>query len=194
MFSLPNLLTMSRIVVIPLLVASFYIDSPETRWVALGLFSIAGISDFFDGWLARRWNQVSSLGRFLDPIADKLLVASVLMMLVAFNRVSEWSVLPAVVILGRELLVSGLREFLAELRVGLPVTRLAKWKTAFQMLALPVLLVGDAAPEWLPAKPVGEVFLWVAAALTMITGWDYLKAGLAHMTATPTPTDAKDAP
>lgn len=187
MFSLPNLLTMSRIVVIPLLIASFYIEAPEARWVALVLFALAGISDFFDGWLARRWNQVSHLGRFLDPIADKLLVASVLMMLVAFDRVSEWSVLPAVIILGREILVSGLREFLAELRVGLPVTKLAKWKTAFQMVALPVLLVGDGAPDWLPARPIGEIFLWVAAVLTMITGWDYLKAGLGHMTAEPTP-------
>lgn len=185
MFSLPNLLTMSRIVVIPLVVVTFYFDSPTVRWVALGLFTAAAISDFFDGWLARRWNQVSSLGRFLDPIADKLLIAAVLFMLVAFNRVSEWSVLPAMIILIREILVSGLREFLAELQVGVPVTRLAKWKTAFQMIALPVLLVGNAAPYGIPGQWLGEGFLLIAAVLTVITGWDYLRAGLAHMRAHP---------
>jgi cardiolipin synthase len=184
-FSLPNLLTMFRIVVIPLLVATFYIEGPMVRWIALAMFALAGVSDFFDGWLARRWNQVSSLGRFLDPIADKLLVAAVLLMLVGFDRVSAWSVLPAVVILCREILVSGLREFLAEIQVGVPVTKLAKWKTAFQMVALPVLLVGSAAPAWLPAQPIGEVFLWVAAVLTMVTGYDYMKAGLKHMSANP---------
>lgn len=181
MFSLPNLLTMSRIVVIPLVVITFYIDSQEARWVAVALFALAAISDFFDGFLARRWNQVSSLGRFLDPIADKLLVASVLMMLVGFERVTQLSVLPAVVILCREILVSGLREFLAEIRVGMPVTKLAKWKTTFQLAALPLLILGDKAPYDLPARPVGEVLLWVAAALTIITGYDYLKSGLRHM-------------
>lgn len=185
MFSLPNLLTMSRIVVIPLVVATFYVDSTLTRWIAVGLFAAAGISDFFDGWLARRWNQVSSLGRFLDPIADKLLVAAILFMLVAFNRVSEWSVLPAMVILCREILVSGLREFLAELRVGVPVTKLAKWKTTFQLVALPVLLIGNAAPYGIPGQLIGEGFLWFAALLTAITGWDYLRAGLSHMRAHP---------
>lgn len=179
--SLPNLLTLFRIVAIPLLVATFYFDSPAMRWLALGLFSLAGISDFFDGWLARRWQQVSSLGRFLDPIADKLLVASVLMMLVAFRRVDEWGILPALVILCREILVSGLREFLAEVKIGLPVTNLAKWKTAAQMVALPVLLVGSAAPAWLPAEQIGSGLLWLAALLTAITGWDYLRASLHHM-------------
>lgn len=186
-FSLPNLLTLSRIVVIPLVIATFYVDGVEARWVALGLFVLAGISDFFDGWLARRWNQVSSLGRFLDPIADKLLVAAILFMLVAFDRMSQWSVLPAVIILCREILVSGLREFLAELQVGVPVTKLAKWKTTFQLVALPVLLIGNAAPYGIPGQLIGEVFLWVAAVLTMVTGWDYLRAGLAHMRAHPVP-------
>jgi len=180
--SLPNLLTLSRIFVIPLVVATFYVDSPEARWTALVLFALAAVSDFFDGWLARRWNQVSALGRFLDPIADKLLVAAILFMLVAFDRMSQWSVLPAVVILCREILVSGLREFLAELQVGMPVTKLAKWKTTFQMIALPLLLIGDAAPYGIPGQSLGEVFLWVAAVLTIITGHDYLRAGLRHMT------------
>ncbi|GAB3439691.1 CDP-diacylglycerol--glycerol-3-phosphate 3-phosphatidyltransferase [Insolitispirillum peregrinum] len=183
MFSLPNLLTMSRIVVIPLVIATFYFDSVESRWLAVILFGSAAISDFFDGWLARRWNQVSALGRFLDPIADKLLVAAILMMLVGFGRLSHLSLLPAIIILCREILVSGLREFLAELRVGMPVTKLAKWKTTFQLVALPVAVMGDMAPWGIPARELGEVLLWIAAALTMITGYDYLKAGLKHMSA-----------
>jgi len=179
--SLPNLLTLSRIVVIPLVVAAFYADGAWARWAACGLFVAAAVTDWFDGWLARQWNQVSAFGRFLDPIADKLLVAAVLFMLVAFDRVTPPSLLPALVILLREILVSGLREFLAEVRVGMPLTRLAKWKTAFQMLALPLLLVGEAGPAAWPVQQVGEIALWVAAALTMITGWDYLRAGLRHL-------------
>lgn len=195
MFSLPNLLTMSRIVVIPLLVATFYFESLDPwimRWTAWALFTVAGISDFFDGYLARRWNQISALGRFLDPIADKLLVAAILIMLAGFERIAPVSYIPAVIILCREILVSGLREFLAELRVGMPVTKLAKWKTTFQMLALPLLLLGDLNPWGVPTYWAGEVCLWVAAVLTTITGYDYLTAGLRHMRAQDTrpPEDA----
>ena len=189
--SLPNLLTLSRIVVIPLVVATFYLDAPEARWAACGLFVAAAVTDWFDGYLARSRNQVSNLGRFLDPIADKLLVGSVLFMLAAFHRLSLPSILPALVILMREILVSGLREFLAEVRVGMPVTRLAKWKTGLQMVALPVLLVGDAGPAVLHARVLGEVCLWVAALLTLVTGWDYLRAGLEHMRAHPAPSAAE---
>ncbi|MGE5518201.1 MAG: CDP-diacylglycerol--glycerol-3-phosphate 3-phosphatidyltransferase [Bacteroidota bacterium] len=181
MTSLPNLLTLSRIVAIPLVVATFYVDGALARWIACGLFVAAAITDWFDGYVARSRNQVSALGRFLDPIADKLLVAAVLLMLVAFDRVSPASVLPALVILLREILVSGLREFLAEIRIGMPVSRLAKWKTAIQMVALPVLLVGDVGPHELPVRLIGEICLWVAAVLTMVTGWDYLRSGLKHM-------------
>lgn len=183
--SLPNLLTLSRIVVIPLVILTFYVEGGWTQWVACALFVLAAITDWFDGWLARSWNQVSAFGRFLDPIADKLLVAAVLFMLVAFDRVSAWSELPALVILLREILVSGLREFLAEIRVGMPVTRLAKWKTAFQMVALALLLLGKAGPAMVPVQEIGEGFLWVAAVLTLITGWDYLRAGLKHLTGAP---------
>lgn len=179
--TLPNLLTLSRILVIPLIVATFYIEGTTIRWVACALFVAAAITDFFDGYFARRRNSVSSLGRFLDPIADKLLVSAVLLMLTAFDRVSQVSVLPAVVILLREIMVSGLREYLAELRIGMPVSRLAKWKTGIQMTALPTLLVGSAAPAWLPAQTFGEIFLWGAAVLTLVTGWDYMRAGLKHM-------------
>lgn len=179
--SLPNLLTLSRILVIPLVVGTFYLEGEIARWVACGLFVAAAVTDWFDGYLARSRNQTSAFGRFLDPINDKLLVAAVLLMLAAFGRMSALTVLPAVVILLREILVSGLREFLAELHVGMPVSRLAKWKTAIQMVALPILLVGEAGPAVLPVREIGEVCLWIAALLTLITGWDYLQAGLRHM-------------
>ncbi|KAF0118548.1 MAG: CDP-diacylglycerol--glycerol-3-phosphate 3-phosphatidyltransferase [Rhodospirillaceae bacterium] len=181
--SLPNILTYARILVIPLLVATFYINGDGVRWGACVLFLTAAATDFFDGYLARSRNQVSNLGRFLDPIADKLLVAAVLLMLAGFHRLSELAYLPAVVILCREILVSGLREFLAEIQVSMPVSRLAKWKTALQLAALAWLLVGDAGPAWLPVRTVGETGLWGAAILTIVTGYDYLKASLAHMRA-----------
>lgn len=181
MLNLPNILTLSRIFVIPVVIAMFYWDSPTTRWVMLGLFTAAGITDFFDGYLARRSNQVSAFGRFLDPIADKLLVAALLLMLVGFDRMSTWSYLPAVIILMRELLVSGLREFLAQTQVSIPVSTLAKWKTTLQMFTLGFLIVGSDAPTWIPAQIIGEVGLWLAALLTLITGYDYLKAGIVHM-------------
>lgn len=181
MLNLPNILTLSRIFVIPVVIAMFYWDSSTTRWVMLGLFTAAGITDFFDGYLARRSNQVSAFGRFLDPIADKLLVAALLLMLVGFERMSTWSYLPAVIILMRELLVSGLREFLAQTQVSIPVSTLAKWKTTLQMFTLGFLIVGTDAPTWIPAQIIGEVGLWLAALLTLITGYDYLKAGVVHM-------------
>ncbi|VBB69713.1 CDP-diacylglycerol--glycerol-3-phosphate 3-phosphatidyltransferase [invertebrate metagenome] len=184
--NLPNILTYARILVIPLLLVTFYIDGNAVQWVACALFLAAAVTDFFDGYLARSRNQVSNLGRFLDPIADKLLVASVLLMLVGFNRISELAYLPAVVILCREVLVSGLREFLAEVQVSMPVSRLAKWKTALQLLALTWLLLGDAAPVCLYVRTVGETSLWMAAILTMVTGYDYLRVGLAYMQTVPT--------
>lgn len=179
--NLPNLLTLSRILVIPLVIACFYVGGPTARWVACALFVTAAITDWFDGYLARSWGQTSNFGRFLDPIADKLLVAAVLLMLTAFDHLSDLTVLPAVVIMMREILVSGLREFLAELRVGMPVSRLAKWKTAVQMAALTFLILGDAGPQQLKLVLIGEVSLWLAAALTLVTGYDYLQAGMKHI-------------
>lgn len=181
MLNLPNILTLSRIMIIPIVVALFYWDSPTTRWVTVGLFTLAGITDFFDGYLARRSNQVSPFGRFLDPIADKLLVAALLLLLVGFDRMTVWTYPAAVIILMRELLVSGLREFLAQTQVSVPVSTLAKWKTTLQMFTLGFLIVGKDSPAWIPAQPIGEVGLWLAAVLTLITGYDYLKAGLKHM-------------
>ena len=189
--SLPNLLTLSRILAIPIVVASFYVQGDYARWFACALFSAAGVTDWLDGHMARRWAQQSELGRFLDPIADKLLVAATLFMLVATDRLSSGAVLPALVILCREILVSGLREYLAELRVGLPVSKLAKWKTGIQMVAIGVLIVGNAGPAVLPVAAIGEMLLWVAALLTLVTGYDYLRAGLSHMTRAAPPRHGK---
>ncbi len=186
MINLPNILTLSRIAVIPVVISLFYWDTPATRWVMCGLFTAAGITDFFDGYLARRSNQVSPLGRFLDPIADKLLVAALLLMLAGFDRMSVWAYFPAVIILMRELLVSGLREFLAETQVSVPVTQLAKWKTTVQMFSLGFLIVGTDSPNWIPAQLIGEIGLWLAALLTLVTGYDYLKAGIRYMLETET--------
>jgi len=189
-FTLPNLLTMSRIAVIPLLVTAFYLPYPWGEWTSWALFSLAGFTDWLDGHFARRWQQMSAFGRFLDPIADKLLVAITLMMLVAFDRLSTPALMPALIILAREILVSGLREFLAGLRVSVPVSRLAKWKTGIQMVAIGVLLIGEAGPSFIPMNFIGESMLWLAALLTLVTGYDYLRHGMKHMAepeAAPTP-------
>jgi cardiolipin synthase len=185
--SLPNLLTLSRILAIPVVVATFYVHGDAARWFACALFSAAGITDWLDGHVARRWEQQSELGRFLDPIADKLLVAATLLMLTATSRLPVGTLLPALVILCREILVSGLREYLAGLRVGLPVSKLAKWKTGIQMVAIGFLIVGDAGPAFLPVTTIGAGLLWIAALLTILTGYDYLHAGLAHMAGPPAP-------
>ena len=179
--TLPNLLTLSRILAMPLVVATFYIDPPLGPWLGGAIFAAAGFTDWLDGKLARAWEQQSEWGQFLDPIADKVLVAATLLMLTATQRIAGWTVLPAVVILSREILVSGLREHLAGIRVKVPVSNLAKWKTAVQMVAIGVLLVGDSAPEILHAKFLGEGLLWIAAAFTLMTGYKYLHAGIVHV-------------
>ena len=179
--SLPNLLTISRVAAIPILVALFFVEGDVARWVACLLFSIAGFTDWLDGWAARTFREESAFGRFLDPIADKLLVAAALMMMVAQDYISGLVVIPALVILCREILVSGLREFLAGLQVGLPVSRLAKWKTGIQMVAIGVLIVGDSGPDALPVRLIGEIGLWTAAVLTLVTGWDYLRASARYV-------------
>ena len=185
MTDLPNLLTLSRIAAIPLMVTLAAIRSPGTDFAACVVFSIAAITDYFDGKLARDYGQTSDLGRMLDPIADKLLVAAALMMLVGTGRLSDAGLYPAIVIMLREILVSGLREYLAGMAIGLPVTALAKWKTGVQMGALGALLAGNDSAVllgigWLPVSLIGEAMLFAAAALTLVTGWDYLLAGLRH--------------
>jgi cardiolipin synthase (CMP-forming) len=181
---LPNILTFSRVLSIPVVVGLLlFIDDPLGSWLAFSVYTYACITDFFDGYLARAWHQQSAFGRFLDPIADKLLVASVLLVLVGIDRVSGLTVLPAAVILCREILVSGLREFLAEVSVSVPVTTLAKWKTTLQMLALGFLMVGPNGPMFGPVSTseIGIYGLWLAAVLTLVTGFDYLVAGLRHI-------------
>ena len=184
---LPNVLTLSRIAAIPVLVVLVALRMPAADLAACVVFSVAAITDYYDGKLARSRRQQSDLGRMLDPIADKLLVGAALMMLVGQNRLSAAALYPAIVIMLREILVSGLREYLAGIRIGLPVTRLAKWKTGFQMGALGTLLAGDTTAHllhvgFLPVSLIGEAMLWVAAGLTLWTGWDYLTAGWHHAT------------
>jgi cardiolipin synthase len=190
---LPNLLTISRIAAIPVLVALVAIGAPWADMAACVVFSAAAITDYFDGKIARDRGATSSFGRMLDPIADKLLVGAALMLLAGLERLSHAALYPAIVIMLREIMVSGLREYLAELRVGLPVTKLAKWKTGFQMGSLGTLLAGDTGAAviglgFLPVSALGEIGLWFAAALTLVTGWDYLQAGLRHAGAQDAPT------
>jgi cardiolipin synthase len=186
-FSVPNLLTYARIAAVPAVVACMYwADILQgglwLRWVALAIFIAAGVTDFFDGYFARAWRQHSSFGRMLDPIADKLLVASCLLMLAANGTIKGWSLWAAIVILCREILVSGLREYLAELRVSVPVTRLAKWKTTGQLVAVGFLVLGDAGDRILPVvTPIGLTLLWLSALLTLYTGYDYFRAGVRHL-------------
>lgn len=179
--TLPNLLTISRIVAIPVVITLLYLPGKIWDLMASGIFIAACFTDFLDGYFARAWQQTSSFGRVLDPIADKLLVASCLLVLVDINSIRGISIIPALIILCREILVSGLREFLAELQVPLPVSRLAKWKTGIQMAALGCLLIGKESWTAIPTQTVGLAGLWFAALLTLITGYDYLNAGLQHM-------------
>ncbi|QCI69173.1 CDP-diacylglycerol--glycerol-3-phosphate 3-phosphatidyltransferase [Phreatobacter stygius] len=184
---MPNMLTYGRVVAVPLVAACLFVQviyesGLWLRWVALTIFIIAAITDYFDGYLARALSQQSAIGRMLDPIADKLLVGVVLLMLAADGTILGWSLWAAVVILSREILVSGLREFLAELQVSVPVTQLAKWKTALQLVAVGFLIAGPAGDQVIPfVTQVGIGLLWVAALLTLYTGFDYFRAGVGHL-------------
>ena len=183
--TLPNILTLSRVAVIPVLVALFFLETANGQWIACGIFVFSAITDFFDGFLARSLGQTTAFGTFLDPVADKLLVASALLIMVAFGQIAGVVVIPAIIILCREILVSGLREYPSSFAVSLPVSNLAKWKTTLQMAAICILIVGDAAhpliPDLIPVRLIGEVGLWVAAIVTIITGSEYLRIGLRHM-------------
>ncbi len=185
--SVPNLLTYARIVAVPAVVACMYWQDILQgglwlRWLALAIFVAAGVTDILDGYFARKWGELSNFGRMLDPIADKLLVASCLLMLAADGTIRGWSLWAAIVILCREILVSGLREYLAELRVSVPVTQLAKWKTTLQLIAIGFLLAGDAGDLVVPiVTPIGLALLWLSALLTLYTGWDYFRAGVRHL-------------
>src|SRR3954465_1317678 len=187
MLSLPNLLTLSRIFAVPILVFLLWRPAPLDYAITFVLYCVVGITDYFDGYLARAQGRISRLGQFLDPIADKIMVGAVLVMLIASRRenptpeIAGLHIIPALIILLREIIVSGLREFLAELRISVPVSALAKWKTTFQMVALGALILGGALPaaEWI--HQVGLVCLWTAAGLTLVTGYAYLRTGLRHM-------------
>ena len=188
MLTLPNLLTLSRILAVPILVFLLWRPTPIDYAITFVLYCLVGITDYFDGYLARAHGQISKLGQFLDPIADKIMVAAVIVMLLASRRangdppiVEDWHVIPALIILLREIIVSGLREFLADLRVSMPVSHLAKWKTTFQLVALGALILAGAVPEHQWVHAVGLGSLWAAAALTLVTGYDYLRIGLRHM-------------
>jgi cardiolipin synthase (CMP-forming) len=185
--SLPNILTYARIAAIPVVVGCIYAQSIMDyplwlRWVALAVFIAAGVTDYLDGYYARIWDQHSAFGRMLDPIADKLLVASCLLMLAADGIIHGWTLWAAIVILCREILVSGLREYLAELRVTVQVTQLAKWKTFLQLLAVGFCIAGEAGDKVLPiTTDIGIGLLWFSAILTLYTGWDYFRAGMRHL-------------
>lgn len=184
MFTIPNILTFFRILAIPGMVAGFYLPGDWQYWLPFGLFVAAAVTDFFDGYLARALDQMSELGRLLDPIADKLLVGTALIMLVGEGIIGGVGVIAAAIILIREILVSGLREFLAGAQVSVPVTQLAKWKTTVQMIALSILLTGPAGDAIIPfLTELGMLGLWVAAILTIVTGYGYLKQGLTHVIA-----------
>ncbi len=187
MLSLPNLLTLSRIFAVPLLVWLLWRPTPIDYLITFVLYCLVGITDYFDGYLARAQAKISRLGQFLDPIADKIMVAAVLMMLISSRKanpvpeIDGLHIIAALIILLREIIVSGLREFLAPSNVSVPVSALAKWKTTLQLVSLGALILAGAFPaeDWM--HTVGLVCLWAAAVLTLITGYDYLRVGLKHM-------------
>ncbi|MGH6706299.1 MAG: CDP-diacylglycerol--glycerol-3-phosphate 3-phosphatidyltransferase [Sphingomicrobium sp.] len=188
MLSLPNLLTLSRILAVPILVFLLWRPTPIDYAITFVLYCLVGITDYFDGYLARAQGRISRLGQFLDPIADKIMVAAVIVMLMASRKangeppiIQDWNIIPALVILLREIIVSGLREFLAPLNVSMPVSTLAKWKTTFQLVSLGALILGGAFPAEPWIHTTGLASLWAAAALTLVTGYDYLRIGLRHM-------------
>ncbi len=186
MLTLPNILTLSRIFTVPILVALLWYPGWELGYgLGFALYCLMGLTDYFDGYAARAQGAVSRLGVFLDPIADKIMVAAVIVMLVGTRHdaasITGLHLIPALIILLREIAVSGLREFLADLRVSVPVSQLAKWKTTLQLVALGALILAGALPLQFWIKEVGLACLWMAAVLTIVTGWDYLRVGLKHM-------------
>ncbi|MBX3529969.1 MAG: CDP-diacylglycerol--glycerol-3-phosphate 3-phosphatidyltransferase [Rhizobiaceae bacterium] len=186
-YNIPNMLTYGRIIAVPVVVLCFFLEgrlasSEPARWAAFAIFAIASVTDFLDGYLARLWKQSSNIGRMLDPIADKLLVSAVLLLLAADGTIAGWSLWAAIIILCREILVSGLREYLAALKVSVPVTQLAKWKTTLQLVAIGFLLAGPAADNYVDyMTETGIALLWASAIITLYTGYDYFRAGLKHI-------------
>ncbi|MBQ3564991.1 MAG: CDP-diacylglycerol--glycerol-3-phosphate 3-phosphatidyltransferase [Alphaproteobacteria bacterium] len=183
MVMFPNLLTFARIFAIPFIVACFYVEGFFAHLIATLLFVVACLTDFFDGYLARQWKQVSALGRFLDPVADKLLVATTLLMLSGVGMISGIHLIASVIILAREIMVSGLRQFMAEMKVRVPVTKFAKWKTAMQMISISCLLCSAMFPEIPVIKQIGLILLWIAVIMTVATCIRYLHFGAVKIAA-----------
>lgn len=181
-YNIPNLLTLFRIALIPAITALFFVPENWAVWTALALYSLGAITDFFDGYIARALKQTSAFGRFLDPIADKLYVAAILLLLAGFDRISGVWLIPAIIIMMREILIAGLREFLGPHKITLPVSKLAKWKTTVQLIAIGFLIVGPLGETILPYSwQIGHWGLVIAAAFTVITGWSYMRCGLQYI-------------
>ena len=179
-FNIANFLTIARIIVIPIIVICIYLKSPFYGWMAFILFCIASITDYFDGYIARIRNEITNFGTFLDPIADKLLVAAVILILTSKGIIADWETIPALIILLREIAVSGLREYLAGIKISVPVSRIAKLKTSIQLIALALLILSESQISLLPIVFIGKIALWAAGILTLYTGFDYLKSGIKH--------------
>ena len=184
---IPNILTIGRIILVPIFIFTFYLPGAFGDWIPFLIFVLASFTDFLDGLLARLYKEESKLGELLDPIADKIIVASALVLLVMNNTIINYEVIAAIIILTREILISGLREFLAKVQVNMPVTSLAKFKTFIQMLAIAILLTGESGNKLVNfgdynAHSIGIVLLWMAAFLTLYTGYDYVKKGIDHAT------------
>ena len=178
--NISNILTLTRIIVIPIIVACIYLKSPWYGWIAFILFCLASITDYFDGYLARLRNEVSNLGTFLDPIADKLLVSAVILILTSKEVIADWETIPALIILLREIAVSGLREYLAGIKVSIPVSRIAKLKTFLQLSALAILILSESTVDLTLILYLGKIFLWLAGILTLYTAYDYVKGSIKH--------------
>ena len=182
---IPNILTIGRIIVVPIFILTFYLPGALGDWIPFFIFLLASFTDFLDGLLARLYKEESKLGELLDPIADKIIVASALVLLVMNGTIVNYEVIAAIVILIREILISGLREFLAKSQVSMPVTGLAKFKTFIQMFAIAILLTGESGNRLINFQDynthtIGIILLWLSAFLTLYTGYDYVKKGIDH--------------
>ena len=178
--NISNILTLLRIAVIPIIVICIYMKNPYFGWIAFFLFCLASITDYFDGYIARLRNEITNFGTFLDPIADKLLVAAVILILTSKGVIKDWDTVPALIILLREITVSGLREYLAGIKVSIPVSRIAKLKTFLQLSALAILILSESTVDLTLILYLGKIFLWLAGILTLYTAYDYIKGSIKH--------------
>ena len=178
--NISNILTLLRIAVIPIIVICIYMKEPYFGWIAFFLFCLASITDYFDGYIARLRNEITNFGIFLDPIADKLLVAAVILILTSKGVIKDWDTVPALIILLREITVSGLREYLAGIKVSIPVSRIAKLKTFLQLSALAILILSESTVDLTLILYLGKIFLWLAGILTLYTAYDYVKGSIKH--------------